>query len=110
MSQKIRFYTDEPVPKAVIRGLRLRGVDVLTTSEAGMMGASDEEHLERATDENRVLITHDDDFLRLHASGIDHAGIVYTPQQTPTGEMIYGLMLIFQILDDEDMKTHLEYL
>ena len=46
---KIRFYTDEHVAKAIIRGLRQRGVDVLTVPEANMMGASDEKHLAMAS-------------------------------------------------------------
>ena len=32
---KIKFYTDEHVSKAVVMGLRRRGVDVLTVPEAG---------------------------------------------------------------------------
>jgi uncharacterized protein with PIN domain len=110
MSQTIKFYTDEHVAKAVIYGLRLRGVDVITTVEAGMRSASDKEHLERARNEGWVIFTQDDDFLRLHASGIPHAGIVYTPQRIYIGDIIYGLALIYQILDEEDMKGHVEYL
>jgi predicted nuclease of predicted toxin-antitoxin system len=82
MAQKIKFYTDEHVAKAVVRGLRQRGVEALTVLEAGMLGASDEEHLKRARNEDRVIFTQDDDFLRLHAAGADHAGIVYASQQT----------------------------
>ena len=40
---KIKFYTDEHVSKAVVMGLRRRGVDVLTVPEAGTLGLSDEE-------------------------------------------------------------------
>jgi len=110
MSQRIRFYTDEHVAGAVIRGLRQRGVDVLTVSKAGLLGAPDEEHLARATKEGRVLFTQDADYLRLHASGTSHAGITYATQQASTGEIIYGLMLIHQVLDSEDMVNHIEYL
>lgn len=75
MEQKIKVYTDEHVAQAVVRALRQRGVDVLTVSEAGLTGASDEEHLKRALAEDRVLFTQDDDYLRLHAAGVEHAGI-----------------------------------
>ena len=85
MGQRIRYYTDEHVAQAVVRGLRQRGVDVLTVSEAGTLSAADEEHLKRARDEGRVIFTQDDDFLRFHAAGTDHAGIVYAPQQTSIG-------------------------
>ena len=40
----IRYYLDEHVAEAVATGLRSRGIDVLTLSEAGMLGASDKEH------------------------------------------------------------------
>lgn len=86
---------------------------VLTSShclEAGTLKASDETHVERARAEGRVIFTQDDDFLRLHAAGTDHAGIVYTPQGTSIGDIIRGLMLIYQVLDTEDMRGHVEYL
>ena len=110
MSEKTKFYTDEHVPTAVVAGLRRRGVDVLTTREAGMLGASDEEHLALATEDSRAIFTQDDDFLRLHARGLNHSGIAYARQQTPIGEIIRGLMLIYQVLDASDMQNHVEYL
>lgn len=110
MSQSIKFYTDEHVARAVVRGLRHRGVDVLTVPEVSLLGASDEEHLAEARVEERVIFTQDDDFLRLHAAGVEHAGIVYAPQHTSTSDIIYGLMLIYQVLEAEDMIGHVEYL
>lgn len=106
----IRFYTDEHVSRAVIRGLRQRGVDVLTVADAGMLEATDEAHLERALGEGRVLFTQDSDFLRLAAGGVPHAGIVYTRQHTPVGTIIHGLMLVYQLLSAEEMHGHIEYL
>ena len=111
MAERVKFYTDEHVPKAVIDGLRRRGVDVLTVPEAGMMGASDEEHLALAHHEGRVLFTQDEDFLRLHAAGTPHAGIVYTHQQSASiGEMVHGLMLFFEVFEASEMEEQLEYL
>jgi predicted nuclease of predicted toxin-antitoxin system len=48
---------DEHVPPAVTRGLQQRGVDVLTTQEAGMRGADDEAQLRLAADQERVLFS-----------------------------------------------------
>lgn len=107
---KIRYYTDEHVSKAVVRGLRQRGVDVLTVAEAKTQGASDEEQLEFAISEGRVLFTQDDDFLRIAASGKPHRGIVYAPQHAPIGRIVQGLMLIFQVLEAEDMVDGIEFL
>ena len=110
MTGRIKFYTDEHVASAVVAGLRRRGVDVLTTPEADMLGASDREHLAFALAEGRTIFTQDDDFLRLHAAGVEHAGIVYAHQHTPIGRIIQGLMLIYQVLDVDDMRNHVEFL
>ncbi len=95
---------------AVVKGLRNRGVDVLTTQDAGMLGASDEEHLALAISQGRVIFTQDDDFLRLHAKGIKHGGIAYANQQTLIADIVRGLMLIYQVLDTTDMQNHVEFL
>ncbi len=48
--------------------------------------------------------------LRLHARGIEHCGIVYAHQRTPIGDVIRGLSLIYQILDNNNMQDHIEFL
>ena len=106
----VRFYTDEHVAKAVAAGLRLRGIDVVTTHQAGMLGASDEQHLAFALSQGRVLVTQDDDFIRLSAGGAPHAGIVYAPQQTPVGEIIRGLTLIYHVLAVEEIAGNTEFI
>ncbi len=107
---KIGYYMDEHVSRAIIRGLRQRGVDVVTVPEVGLLGAADEVHLAWAHKERRVLFTQDTDFLRLHAEGLPHAGIVYASQRLPIGTIIQGLMLIVQVLEAEEIVGHLEYL
>lgn len=106
----IRFYLDEQVARAVASGLGRRGVDALTVQEAGLLGAADAAHLARARSENRVVFTQDTDFLRLHAGGAKHAGIVYAPQGTRVGSIIRGLVLIHQLLKPEDMRRNIEFL
>lgn len=110
MSDKIKYYTDEHIPSAVVAGLRRRDIDVLTTAEAGMLGASDEAQLALATEQQRVMFTQDDDFLRLHAQGIEHAGIVYVHQGKPIGDLVRGSHLIYQALSAEEMRNHVEFL
>lgn len=106
----IRFYTDEHVSKAVVKGLRERGVDVSTVAEAALVGASDDAQLVHARRAGRVLFSHDADFLRLHAEGLEHAGIVYGSQELGVGDVIRGLMLIAQVLDSDEMIGHVEFL
>lgn len=105
---RIRFYLDEQVARAVASGLRRRGVDLVTVREAGSLGAADEEHVARALAEKRVIFTQDTDFLRLHAGGTKHAGIVYAPQGI--GSIIRGLVLIHQLLEPEEMTGNVEFL
>jgi hypothetical protein len=59
LEARIAFYMDEHVPSAVSQGLRLRGVDVLTAQDAGMRGASGEDHLALAVREERTIFTQD---------------------------------------------------
>ena len=110
MQGRIKYYTDEHVARAVVQGLRQRGVDVLTVPDAGLLGASDLEHLERARSEGRVLFTQDDDFLRYHGAGVEHTGIAYAFQGASTRQIIRGLMLIYEVLEPAEMAGHLEYL
>jgi hypothetical protein len=110
VSERPRFYMDERVDSAITAGLRQRGVDVLTAQEAGLRTADDEAHLSRGKDERRVIFAQDADLLRLHASGVEHAGIVYAPQGSPIGPLVRGLMLTCEILEPDDMQKHVEFL
>jgi hypothetical protein len=110
VDDRIRFYMDEHVPSAVTKGLRRRGFDVLTAQEAGLISVPDPVQLEHATGEGRVLVTQDDDFLRLDGEGVHHAGIAYAHQRTPTGRILSGLVLVYQVLSPEDMVDWVEYL
>lgn len=107
---EIRYYTDEHVSGAVVRGLRQRGVNVLSVPEANTKGSSDEDQLKFAFLEGRVVFTQDVDFLRIASSGQPHAGIVYAPQHTPVGRIVQGLMLISQVLEAEEMAGNIEFL
>jgi predicted nuclease of predicted toxin-antitoxin system len=53
----IRFHLDESMTNAVADGLRRRGVDITTSSDAGLLSASDEEHLDFGRRERRVVVT-----------------------------------------------------
>lgn len=70
--------TNENVHPAVAAFLRGSGLDVVTASEAQLLGAEDAAVLRRATTENRLVLTHDADFGRLTiAGGEPFTGIVY---------------------------------
>ena len=74
---RIQFHLDEHIPPAIASALRRRGIEVTTASEAHLLGTTDEAHLQFAQQTGRVIVTNDDDYLRLHADGRSHAGIAF---------------------------------
>ena len=108
---KIRFHLDENVSNTVADGLRRRGIDVSTTPEQGLVSASDEEQLAFAYSQQRVIFTQDRDFLVLHSAGNEHAGIAYCIKGCRSiGEIIRGLILIWEVLNADEIKGKLEFL
>ena len=106
----IRFHLDENVDHAVAHGLRLRGVDVTATTDADLIAASDPDHIAFALDQKRVIFTQDQDFLRHHNEGIEHAGIVYSKLGTRSvGEIVRFLHLLSECLSLEDMRGQVEF-
>jgi predicted nuclease of predicted toxin-antitoxin system len=111
MPRTIRFHLDENCSKAIAGGLRRRGIDVTTTPEAGLMGATDEQQAAYGLVEGRVLFTQDQDLLRLDAAGIAHAGIAYCAKDTKSiGELIQSLVLIWEVYESEEVAGRAEYL
>ena len=108
---KIRFYLDENIDNAIAKGLRLRGIDVLTTPEAEHMSWDDEDHLAFALAENRVFVTQDTDFLVLASQEIAHAGIAYYhPQSRTIKEILFEPRLLYEALTGEEMRNQVRFL
>lgn len=65
---RIKLYLDEDAMDSdLANALRLRGVDVLTALDAGMIARTDQDHLKFATLRERVLYTFNvADFAALH--------------------------------------------
>ena len=57
------LYMDAHVPLAITRGLRRRGVDVLTAQQDGTTRLPDPELLDRATALGRILFSQDEDLI-----------------------------------------------
>ena len=84
---QIRLYLDEDAMDSdLVRALRLRGVDVTTALDLDLTNSTDEEHLQRAITNGRVLYSFNvSDFMALHtvylAAGKDHTGLILGQQQ-----------------------------
>jgi len=113
----LRLYVDEDSQsRRLVQALRARGMELMTAFEAGMVERSDENHLLRATQENRVIFTYNaSDFCRLHrefaAKGRSHAGIIIAAQQRfSIGEQMRLVLRLAAHKSAEDMKNQLEFL
>jgi len=70
MSDGIKLYLDEDAQRAdLIQALRARHINVVTVSEADLLGQPDDVHLQYATEQGRVIFTFNrGDFFRLHTA------------------------------------------
>ena len=107
----IRFHLDEHLANLVANALRQYGFDVTTPNDVALLSADDHGHLVFAQSEGRVMVTHDDDFLRLHADGVEHAGIVFCHATKYTASQLqFMLRLLGECFTEEEMRGHVVYL
>lgn len=111
MPRTIRFHLDEHVSHAIAHGLRRLGIDVTTSTDAGLLGASDNDQMSFGQSEVRVVFSEDDDLLALAAAGHPHAGLVYCKQATRSiGHIIRMLELIWEIYEPDEMRNRVEFI
>jgi predicted nuclease of predicted toxin-antitoxin system len=111
MADPIRFYLDENMHGGLAPGLRARGIDAVSAREVGRLGLPDPDQLAFATSEGRVLVTYDQDYLALHASGVSHTGIAWChPSDYSVGQLIDALVLVHGAMTVDEMVNHVEYL
>lgn len=114
---KIRLYLDEDAMDGdLVRALRLRGADVQTALEAGLINHPDDEHLAYAARQERALYSFNVvDFMTLHtvymAEGKHHAGIILAQQQRyHVGEQMRRLLKLTGTKSAENLHDNIEFL
>lgn len=99
-----------------VQALRSRNVDALTVADVGMLHRSDEEQLDWARQNGRVIFSFNTiDFYRLHTTligqGLSHAGIILAPQQRyGIGELMRGVLKLINTNSSAEMQKQLEFL
>ncbi len=77
-------YADLHLCGPVVKGLHRRGMDIVRGQDRGLCGKDDEVLLQDATNEGRLVLTNDQDYMAIDAAwqtaGRSHAGIVYWHQ------------------------------
>ncbi len=111
---RISLYLDEHGQISLAKGLRLRGVDVLTTKEAGNMNLNDNDQLLFASRNKRALLTYNKrHFAKIHYEWMSfersHAGIILS-DQLAIGVVLRRFMKVYFSLNTDDMQNRLEYL
>jgi len=109
---RLKIYLDECVSPDLASAMRQRGWDVLSAHEVGLVGVTDEEQLEFATQIGRVLLTFDvQDFQKLAKrwleQGREHASILlcqHLPKQA-YGGLLQRLEQVRSILTAEQIHN-----
>jgi len=101
---------DVHVPFAITMALRARMISAVTAQEDGADELDDDKLLQRATQLGCILVTQDEDFLRVGArlqnEGKHFTGIVYAHQDRVTiGQMVEGLELIVRATMPEEWES-----
>ncbi len=111
----LAFYMDHQFPVSVTRGLRRRGVDVLTAFDDGTQEVNDEQLLIRATELGRVLVTLDKGFLvraaKWQIDGREFTGIVFAVQRSMlVGVAIEYLEILARVLEPHEIRNRVEHI
>ena len=99
-----------------VRALRSRNVDVLTVADVNMLNRSDEEQLDWARQNGRVIFSFNTkDFYRLHTmlieEGLSHGGIILAPQQRYSiGDLMRGVLKLINTKSSVEMQGKLEFI
>ena len=110
------FFDVDATRHSVVTGLRKRGVDVLTSLEAGTTEETDDAQLAFATSQGRAIYSFNvGDFCALHFQWLSqqrsHAGIIVASQQRySVGEQIRRLVRLANTLSSEQVQNRLEFL
>lgn len=109
-----RFYADECADMRYVDGVRRRDLVFVTARDEGMLGASDEQQLERAVALGCVLVSEDSDLLRLAhariASGAPFPGLIFIKPEASVGEVVRAIVEIAEMLAPEDMVNRIEWI
>lgn len=103
---EISLLLDEHIPASTAKELRNRDIDVEAVYETSLQGSSDEEILEHALSQDRVIVTQDTDFLEIS----EDAGIIFLTEPLEIGELTQQILKVVQELDREEILGSTVYI
>jgi len=108
MPEPYKFYLDQMFSLEVSQALRKDGYDIIRASETGLARADDQEILQKAISENRILITLDEhfgDWVILPLSS--HPGVIRLKIHPTTSENILKILIPFLSRHVQEKFNHL---
>lgn len=103
-----RFLTDENIPRSIAEWLRDKGYDTTRASEVNLRGASDSTLIKWSQREDRIILSLDEDFIRLHRQLKKPFGVIVIRTHPPTPDKIkYLLTRLFSKVEIEKHSKEL---
>ena len=107
----LRFQLDEHADHAIATETRRHGIDIITATDAGLLGASDPDVVAFALAHRRVIVTRGTDYLAWNDAGRAHAGIAWCAfGSRSVGHIVEMLRAMDASYQQEDMLQRVEYL
>ena len=113
----LRLLIDQDLDHVILRGLLLLvpNLDVITAHQVGLSIASDPEVLAWATEQGRIVITHDRRTMPYHATsriarGETIAGVIIVSRQLPVSQVINELEIIVSCSDMSEWENLVKHL
>ena len=113
---KVRFQADADLNQIILLAVIRREptIDFQTAIAAGLTGMADPEVLARATNDGRVLVTHDRKIMLRHFSEfIAHEtspGLLVVPQSISVATVVEDLILIWSATEAEEWVNRIGFL
>jgi predicted nuclease of predicted toxin-antitoxin system len=111
----LRWMFDECCDEDVAKALLIKGLDIVTVTSLGRKGLSDEDQLQFALQQNRVLYTTDKHFLQLaadyQAKDKMFGGIVYHASGSRSKRRIIdAIELMDGVYSSDEMMNRVEFI
>jgi hypothetical protein len=113
----IRFLADADLDYAIVQGVRDRepSIDFKSANNAGLEGLPDDEVLEVASSEGRLLVSHDKRTMPVHFAarirlGLRSPGVLLALPQATVGEVVESLLIIWSSSGEEEWVDQIHYL
>jgi hypothetical protein len=101
----VSLYFDEMMARPAVEQLAKRGYSVIMAVDVGMTGKTDPEHLQYATEAERVMVTFERPFASQTVANLEHAGLacITGAAQGDIGGIVRLLLTFIEQHQSEDV-------